>query len=62
MKWQALKEMNKKGIYAPDQINEAVDTNWDSVNPDGDTIVNKEKCKEMVENSVNHLGKLGDGG
>ena len=54
--------MNKKGIYAPDQINEAVDTNWDSVNPDGDTIVNKEKCKEMVENAVNHLGKLGDGG
>ena len=62
MKWQALKEMNKKGIYSPEQINDTVDKNWDSVNPDGDTIVNKEKCKEMVENAVNHLGSLGDGG
>ena len=24
--------------------------------------MNKEKCKEMVENSVNHLGSIGDGG
>ena len=54
--------MNKKGIYSPEQINDTVDKNWDSVNPDGDTIVNKEKCKEMVENAVNHLWSLGDVG
>ena len=34
---------------------------WDKVNPDGDTIVNKEKCQEMVEGAVNHLGSIGDG-
>ena len=54
--------MNKKGIYSPEQIGDAVDKNWDEVNPEGDTIVNKEKCKEMVEKAVNHLGSIGDGG
>ena len=53
--------MNKQGVYSPEQINDTVDINWDKVNPENNTIVNKEKCQEMVEAAVNHLGGLGDG-
>ena len=61
IKWKALKEMNAKGVYTPEQLQEYVDNAWDKHNPDGDTFTNKEKCKLMCEQAVNGLGSIGDG-
>ena len=61
MKWHALKQMNKKGIYMPDQIMNACDKYWDKFNPEDEMVVNKQKCTEMVEAAVNELGSIGDG-
>ena len=56
-----VREMNKKGIYTPDQINQACDTQWLIINPEENTIVNMEQCRKICEKSVNHLGAIGNG-
>ena len=59
---KALKEMNSKGIYTPEQISDNVDKYWNKYasSPDA-TTVNKAECKDIVENTVNALGRLGSG-
>ena len=59
--FSALKEMNKKGVYTPEQIEGVVEKQWKKHNGEDNTFVNKDTCKIMVEESVNALGKLGDG-
>ena len=61
IKWKALKEMNAKGIYSPEQIDEQNERVWSTYNPDDSTFVNKETCQKMVEDAVNALGSIGDG-
>ena len=41
---KGLKAMNKKGIYTPEQINNACEKAWLEVNPEEKTIVNMEEC------------------
>ena len=57
---KALKEMNAKGIYTPEQITELVDKNWKKFasEPDASTV-NKEEAKNIAKACVNALGKKG---
>ena len=59
---KALKEMNSKGIYTPEQISDIVTLNWKKFasSPEANTV-NKAECKSIVESAVNSLGKLGSG-
>ena len=61
IKWKALREMNQKGIYSPDQISEQVDSAWASFNTDDSTTVDKETAQKIAEQCVNNLGSMGDG-
>ena len=59
MEWQALKELNARGIYTPQQVEEQINTYWAKVNPDDSTFVNKDQAKSICEMGVNALGGLG---
>ena len=62
IKQKALKEMNTKGIYTPEQITDSVDKFWNKYAESADaSTVNKEACKNIVSSCVNKLGKLGSG-
>ena len=61
VEWRALKELNAKGIFTPDQIQTACDKQWAAINPDGNVTVNKDQCKQGVMDAVNYLGSIGDG-
>ena len=62
MKMKALKEMNSKGIYTPEQISDSVDKYWKKYAKEPDAMtVNKAECKSIVEACVNALGRLGSG-
>ena len=62
LKNKAVKEMNSRGVYTPEQIEEALDVAWEQVNPDNKVLmVNKAAAQKMVEHVVNHLGSIGDG-
>ena len=60
VEWKALREMNKKGIFTPEQVNDEVEKNWNSEVGDG-TFANKEQASTIAENTVNVLGNLGSG-
>ena len=62
IKMKALKEMNTKGIYTPEQISDNVDKYWNKYASSSDaSTVNKQECKNIVEATVNALGRLGSG-
>ena len=61
IKNKALREMNKKGIYTPEQIDDKVDKYWIKYNPDMTTLIKKDQCTEIIQACVNDLGKIGDG-
>ena len=42
------RDLNKKGIYFPEQIEDTVQENWDKVNPHDLEYVSKEKVKQIV--------------
>ena len=42
VEWKAVKEMNKNGVYTPEQIQDAVEKAWKEHNPDDSAIVGKE--------------------
>ena len=39
-----LKEMNKRGVFTPDQIQKECDKAWSEVNPDDKTIISMMEC------------------
>ena len=59
--WAALREMNKKGVYTPDQVREATQKAWINYNPGAEVSVNKETSRFICRDAVNELGKKGDG-
>ena len=59
--WKVLKEMNSRGVYTPEQIQEQVDKAWAKINKDDLSIIDKKMTKEIVEQAVNALGAIGDG-
>ena len=44
IEWKALKELNAKGVYPPNQIEKEVDSVWASVVGD-ETFANKDQVK-----------------
>ena len=61
MEWKALKELNMKGIYPPNQIQKAEEEQWKSVVGKGDSTCNKEQAQEICTSVVNSLGESGNG-
>ena len=55
-----LREMNKRGVYTPEQINSAVEKYWKSYS-NGDTFIDKDRCRKVVKKSVGAIGTLGNG-
>ena len=47
IKWKALREMNAKGVYTPEQLSDNTDYYWNKVAGD-ETTVDKEQCKQIV--------------
>ena len=58
---EALKEMNKKGIYTPKQIASTVGNEWTTVNADGSKKVDKKSLEKICKQAVTTLGKQGGG-
>ena len=61
IEWRALKELNARGIFTPEQISNTCDKNWEAINPDGSVVINKDQCQQGVMDAVNYLGSIGDG-
>merc|ERR1711935_125727 len=61
IKWKAVKEMNARGVYTPEQVKEAVEAQWNAVNPDGKSTINQDECKTVAEAAQNYLASLGAG-
>ena len=61
IEWKALKEMNKKGIYPPNQIEKEVDTYWNKIVGKDETFANKDQAKDIATKVVNGLGSGGNG-
>ena len=55
-----LKELNRQGIYTPEQIRKEVDLVWLSVVATAD-VADKEQTKQITMTTVNKLGARGDG-
>ena len=58
---QALKEMNVKGIYTTEQIEAEIERVWVLYNPENEKQISKDLAITMVTDSVESLGKCGDG-
>ena len=61
MEWKALKELNKQGVYPPNQINDEVEKAFKSIVGKDSTFANKEQAKQICERVVNDLGSRGNG-
>ena len=61
IKWKALKEMNSKGVYTPEQISDNTDYYWNKVVGSDASTCDHDQCKEIVKKTVNYLGSLGSG-
>ena len=60
VEWKALKEMNKNGVYPPNQIEKEVDSYWGKV-VGNDTFADKEQAKIIATKTINGLGSGGNG-
>ena len=60
IKYKALKELNAKGIYEPEQIEDAINRAWGNV-VSGEDKPSDEQAKEIFKQAVDALGALGDG-
>ena len=58
---EALKELNKKGVYTPKQISTQIGTTWDEVNTNGDKKVSKKDLQKICTTAINTLGRNGGG-
>ena len=61
IKWKAVKEMNARGVYTPEQVQDTVQSNWDAIVKEGASTISKDECKKVTEDSVNYLASLGAG-
>mmetsp|Transcript_14368 Transcript_14368/g.24462 ORF Transcript_14368/g.24462 Transcript_14368/m.24462 type:complete len:123 (-) Transcript_14368:100-468(-) len=61
MEWQAVKEMNKRGVYTPDQVEKVLNKNWKKFNSEDNTFVSKEVVQSVCTEGVNYLGSIGNG-
>ena len=61
MEWKALKELNKKGIYPPNQIEKEVESSWNKSVGKDETLADKEQAKMIATKVVNTLGAAGNG-
>ena len=61
IEYKALKELNMKGIYPPNQIQEVVDKNWNSEVGKNESTCDKEQAKAIATKTVNYLGECGNG-
>lgn len=58
---EALKEMNKKGIYTPKQIATSVGNEWGTINAEGNKKVSKKDLEKICKQAITSLGKQGGG-
>ena len=61
IKWKALKDMNKEGVFTPEQLNDNTTYYWNKVAGEDNSTCDKEQCKQIVQKTVNYLGSLGSG-
>ena len=61
MEWKALKELNMKGIYPPNQIQKTEESEWKSIVGKNESTCNKEQAQEICTEVINSLGSGGNG-
>ena len=61
IKWKALKEMNSKGVYTPEQVTENTEYYWNRYAESGASTVDKATASKIVKATVNYLGGIGSG-
>ena len=61
IEWKAIKEMNSRGVYPPNQIQDEVESVWKGQVDKDSTFATKEQTKAIATKVVNSLGARGNG-
>ena len=59
--YKTLKDMNKKGVYPPNQIEEEVTSNWNKRIGKEVTFVDKDQARTIAQKTIAKLAKKGNG-
>ena len=56
MEYKAVKELNMKGIYPPNQIQKTVESYWPGTVGKNEMSCDKDKAREVSRKTVDYLG------